>query len=62
MTSARSRATSLPPDQRSWTIEPPPGEPPELTLDQILDERDLIRASHEEWRRAGQPGQPVAAQ
>ena len=56
MVSVRSRAKWLPAADRTWTIEPPPGEQPELTLDQILEERDLVRSAHEEWLRAGEPG------
>lgn len=41
------RARWLPPDRRTWTLEPPPWWPREATLDEILDARDLGRADLE---------------
>jgi hypothetical protein len=41
--------------RRSWTIEPPPGWEPALSLDEILTARDLVREMHEQWERRGDP-------
>lgn len=49
MLAARNRARFLPPGQRTWTTVPPPDWDPELTLDQLLDERDALRADDERW-------------
>jgi len=46
----RSRARWLPPAQRRWTIEPPPGWEVEPCMDDFLDERDL-HALHAEFER-----------
>ncbi len=56
ITSTYRRAKWLPEGRRGWTITPPPGTEPELTLDQILAERDLVRELYQQWERDGSPG------
>lgn len=51
MRSTRARAKWLPEGQRRWTIVPRRGWDDSKTLDQILDERDLMRELHEQWER-----------
>jgi len=51
MADARARAKWLPADRRRWTITPPPGWEPILTVDEILDEPDAVRAERERWER-----------
>ena len=53
MTSSRSRAKWLAESQRPWTIVPPPGWEPELTLDQLLAYRELVRGSMDGLEEAG---------
>lgn len=49
MLATRARAKFLPPERRTWTTTPPRGWEPIPTLDQLLDERDTVRAEHERW-------------
>jgi hypothetical protein len=51
MHAARVRARWEPVEQRRWTIEPPPGWARSVSIDEILDERDLRRESVEAWAR-----------
>lgn len=51
MQAARLRARWEPPQQRAWTIEPPPGWEVGPSLDERLDHRDFLRACHEAWER-----------
>ena len=51
MAEARARATWLPVARRRWTIAPPPGWDPIQTVDEVLDERDAVRAERERWER-----------
>ncbi len=53
MASSRSRAKWLSPEQRSWTIVPPPDREPAPSLDAILDERDFRWSLYEQWEREG---------
>jgi hypothetical protein len=46
MLSTRNRATWLPPDQRLWTTEPPGGWEVGPSLDELLEERDIVRRLH----------------
>jgi hypothetical protein len=49
MLAARRRAKFLPPEQRTWTTTPPRGWEPTQTLDELLDEREAVRAENERW-------------
>lgn len=51
MRNAREDAKWLPPGRRPWTIVPPPGWEPVPSLDELLDERDAVRAENERWER-----------
>jgi hypothetical protein len=51
MRGARELAKWLPPGQRPWTIIQPPGWDLGPTLDELLDERDAVRAENERWER-----------
>jgi hypothetical protein len=51
MHAARARARWEPVEQRRWTIEPPPGWARSVSIDEILDERDIRRESAEAWAR-----------
>lgn len=51
MRSAYGRALHLPEAQRTWTITPPPGWPPDESLDDFLDERDFRWSLYERWER-----------
>ena len=55
MLSSRSRAKWAPERHRLWTIEPPPGWEAELTLDEILDERDRKATLYAQYEREGEP-------
>jgi len=44
----RARALWLPPERRSWTMEAPPGWDAGQSLDEYLDERELLL---EQYRR-----------
>ncbi|MGN6577005.1 MAG: hypothetical protein ACTHKG_15110 [Nocardioides sp.] len=51
MRAARARARWEPVEQRRWTIEPPPGWARSVSIDELLDERDIRRESAEAWAR-----------
>lgn len=52
MRAARARALRLPAERRAWTIEPPPWWAPAPTLDEVLDQRDVMRELHQlEWEQ-----------
>ena len=49
--SARGRAKWLPEGQRRWTIQPPPGWPPKLSLDEHFAFEAQMRDLHEQMAR-----------
>jgi hypothetical protein len=51
MLAARRRARWEPPQQRAWTIVPPPGWETVPSLDERLDHRDFLRECEEAWAR-----------
>ena len=51
MHAARNRARWEPAAQRRWTIEPPPGWARSVSIDEILDGREVQRESTEAWAR-----------
>jgi hypothetical protein len=50
---------SLPARERWWTTEPPPGSPPEQSLDDFLEERAFHNRLHQEYAR--QTATPASA-
>lgn len=48
---AYARARGIPGHRRTWTLEPPPGWEPALSVDETLTERDLVREMHLAWER-----------
>ena len=56
MASTRARAGWLVPGARQWSVVPPPTWAPAMSLDEILDERDLLRELHTQWERERDPG------
>lgn len=50
MLAARARAKFVPPERRTWTTTPPAGWEPAPALDELLDERDAMRAANERWQ------------
>lgn len=48
---AHDRARWVPPERRTWTIDPPRGERAEPGLDEILAEREATWALYAQWER-----------
>ena len=56
MAATRARASWLDAGARQWSIVPPPNWAAAPSLDEILDERDLLRELYTQWEREGDPG------
>lgn len=61
MTSTRSRAKWLTPDQRQWTLKRPPGWEEEWSLDELLEHRAWLASLYAEQDREGSQQLPFVS-
>lgn len=61
MRAARARARWLPAPRRAWTMTAPEGEEAELSLDQVLVQREMVREAEERWQAETRVDPPRSA-